>query len=287
MIVDTPVDAAIRHHVEAFGYAHLPRRFSEAEMAPITVAFDAALSDVMARDAVADPVVVSMIPLTVLDSVFLDLLDDDRVTGLADALLGEDCVYLGISNGMRWNRPSAWHPDTSALGRQDLKIVLYLDAVDQESGCLTVAPGSHHPEYHHALRHAFDSGLLETRSRVCPGAVALPSRPGDVQVFHRSVWHSTWGPAWPRRQISFNFHAAPRTSEYSTTRWEDAYLAGLAAKFRTWQAGYQLYEAGFVESAGKRRKRKIQPLLDLGFADSRRPCVTRETVISSAPLERS
>ncbi len=43
---------------------------------------------------------ISMIPITVMDPLFLTLLDDDRVTGLSDVLLREDCVYLGISNGV-------------------------------------------------------------------------------------------------------------------------------------------------------------------------------------------
>ncbi len=59
-------------------------------------------------------------------------------------------------------------------------------------------------------------------------------------------------------------------------------MAGVATRFRTWQAGFHLYESGLVDSAGPRRLRKIQPLLDLRFADPNRPSVTRDTVISSA-----
>lgn len=179
-----------------------------------------------------------MIPPTVLDPVFVELFDDDRISGLAECLLGSDCLYLGISNGMTWNRPTAWHCDHGTTLRRDLKIVMYLDPLTEQDGCLVVLPGSHHDDYHRAVRDAVAGGLHDGHG--LPGAHALPTRPGDVQVFNRALWHCTAGPTSPRRQISFTFHAGPG-SEHPADRWHESYVAGVAVRAPSWQAGYRLY----------------------------------------------
>ncbi len=81
------------------------------------------------------------------------LLDDARIAGIGESLLGADFNYL-VSDGnyytgdTTWHTDSSWQPDGSFhTGHcKILKIAFYLDAVSRNTGALRVIPGSHCPE---------------------------------------------------------------------------------------------------------------------------------------------
>jgi hypothetical protein len=261
------------------GFLLFRRLFSTVEMGAIETAYGR-LIDHHARVLGADDGSRRLLvtPLTAADAFFAELLADDRVMDIADALVGEDCLYTGLSSAIRWSRTTPWHTDPALPGYPNAKLIWYLDPVDAERGCLTVVPGSHMPASHEALARAFDIGTYDPASPAVPGSVALPTVPGDVLVINRALWHSTWGPASPRRQIHITFWGAPGPPRRGASAWERIYVAGLAAEQTSWRSGARLHPDAFVRGAGPRVRRKLQTLIDLGYDDPGRPPFAAEHV---------
>lgn len=145
------------------------------------------------------------------------LLDDPRIDGILSSLLGADYCYSG-SDGNYYTGDTGWHSDTdfSSTGRGTpprpyVKLAMYLDEVDRDTGALRVVPGS----------HRFGEGFAMDLDRVLKNpmehlgltgdqvpAVTLRSTPGDVVVFNQNTKHSSWGGSSRRRMFTIN--ATPR-----------------------------------------------------------------------------
>jgi hypothetical protein len=257
---------------ERDGYQVLPGLFTDADVAEISGAF----GRLMARHAAligpddgSHRLLVT--PLTEADPFFAELLGGDRLMDVVDGVLGEDCLYTGLSSAIRWAHTTGWHTDPALPGYPNVKLALYLDPVGPDSGCLTLLPGSHTPARHAELAGRFTKGEFDPSAREQSGYLLLPTRPGDLLLFNRAIWHSTWGPPAPRRQIHFTFWGAPGPVRYGADAWHRMYVAGLAAEQKSWRAGARLFSASFIESVSPRLRRKIQPLLDWGYCDDSRP----------------
>ena len=195
--------------------------------------------------------------------VLLKLNDDDRIAGIAETLLGPGGIVECGSDGSLRSGDTQWHPDegwNSMIpdGKDDpyrqagyksmhyvpaIKIAFYLDALDQDTGCLRVIPGSQMNPFHDRLwslsrfnvpaselprvrpqileKWAKDGGdpqkaeqwftddqtnLYDIAPRDVPG-LALESQPGDVIFFSHQVWHASYGGS-ARRMFSVNYRTA-------------------------------------------------------------------------------
>ena len=139
------------------------------------------------------------------------LLDDERLHGIARALCGDDYQYWN-SDGKYYVGDTRWHSDGSLSNPVGfVKLALYLDPVDADSGALRVIPGSHRTGEPYAemideqIRgERFWGGLPGDRIP----AVALTSRPGDLVLFNQALKHGAWGGGNRRRMFTINYTRA-------------------------------------------------------------------------------
>jgi Phytanoyl-CoA dioxygenase (PhyH) len=261
---------AQRERFNTFGFLNLPGVFDSAEVARLGAIHDRLIA--MTGDGPQRPEDCAVAnPLLLVDD-YLPFFDDDRITGLADALIGEDCIYYADSAITQAMRPTPWHDDGPSPFLDAIKISIYLDPVEADTGCLVVLPGSHHSDAFLAYRTAFTNGLDPLDPDI-PGATPLPSRPGDVQVFWRRLWHSTWESNRHRRQLQINFSARPSSPMQRLVDWHWQ-LRVCALDGWLWRSGYRLFSDEFLETAGPRRLRKVEPYLDRRFDDPGRPAPT-------------
>ena len=207
----------------------------------------------------------SLVPFIESDPVFYDLLDDARVMDVVEGLLGEDCLYTGGSDGnyyvgdTRWHADGGVHADNGVMGPFRLaKAAFYLDPVSEGSGCLSVLPGSHDPNYGASISPAQREGLLDPGSPDVPGRYPVESMPGDMIVFDSRLWHSSFGGRTGRRMFTMNFAQNP------VEGWQATYLYGLVQR-DTVRVGRRLYSDRLVSTAGPRRHRKLTRLLEMGL----------------------
>jgi len=196
------------------------------------------------------------------------LLEDDRIHGVIEDLLGPDFVWI-TSDGNYYVGDTQWHPDAGGLlpGYHLIKIAFYLDPVRQDSGCLRVIPGSHREPFHGSLRslaqHREDPPVYPFG--VSGGQVPafpLESNPGDVVLFHQALWHASFGGGNQRRMFTLNFTAPPTSDEEVALhrRLYDGHL-----RHQRTQALDRVYPPGFFEGGGPRRQRMVRPLVAWGF----------------------
>jgi len=179
------------------------------------------------------------------------LLDDERIHGIAEGLLGEDFAYLG-SDGNYYTGDTPWHSDGWHSTHRYVKIALYLDPLDGNSGALRVIPGSHRPadsfaiELESALRQSESN--LGVHGRDVPAQV-FATKPGDVVVFHHNIKHASFNGADHRRMFTLNLaqqFPEQRLGELRT------YINGHA---RFWNE--RLYGERMIGTAGPQRLRHL------------------------------
>lgn len=255
------VSEAHRRQFAAFGYAVFRRWFSAEEVEGWGDAMEAVLRH---RRGGADFAGVRPERVTPLfaeaPDVFCPLLDDERLLALADGLLGADSLFTGSNDGNLYVGHTPWHIDGGgANGPPLLKVTFYCDPVEEGRGCLSVLPGSHHPDYFRALhRLFFEERSLDPNGPDVPGSTPVPSSPGDVVVFDHRLWHSSWG-GWPgRRQFAFSFAPFPKHS------WDETWLHGYLARINR-RHGKRLLTDRLLETAGPRRRQKLAKLYDMGL----------------------
>ena len=127
-------------------------------------------------------------------------------------------------------------------------------------------PGSHHLPFHNALDRGRQTEVIDITDRRLPGWYPLESDPGDVLVFRHSLLHSSFG-GWPgQRMMGLNFMRPEM-------EWHEVSLKGhVEANLPHMKAGQRIYSKRLVETAGPRRKRRLQKLMDLGYCrEPRRP----------------
>jgi hypothetical protein len=208
---------------EAFGFLKLGAVFSTREMGDIRREFD----DVLAEDREGRrftgeerQMVQSFVERRAALST---LIDDDRIYGPMEQVLGPDLVWL-TSDGNLYVGDTDWHHDATVKGYPQIKVALYLDPVRRDTGCLRVIPGSHEPPYHYALdplSSQDEPGFGVARADV-PCAY-LESEPGDVVMFHQTMWHATFGGGAGRRMLALSYAPYPATDAHA------AYLRSLYA----------------------------------------------------------
>ena len=153
--------------------------------------------------------------------VLMPFLDDDRIYEIPETLLGPDFV-LEMTDGHVRAGNTPWHgrdprnEKSATLHRDNVRVCIYFDSLNKETGCLRVIPGSQRMPYHKDLaQQEIDPASrpfgLEAQDIPCH---ALESEPGDVIFFDHCIWHSVSGGMQGRRYIGLKFAARPFAADH-------------------------------------------------------------------------
>ena len=190
---------------EEHGWLSLPRVFDGDEVARISDEFEATMATyangfnaVAEEGETHDGSVWTFISGGIEHTpAMCALLDEPRICDSVTALLGEDWNYAG-GDGAFYTADTSFHVDNDHCihhgGMFSLKVAIYLDEVGPNQGCLRVFSGSHRLD--HPLRQAVSALELEVErdhpdagaiAAEHPGAVDVPSSPGDVVIFNHDI----------------------------------------------------------------------------------------------------
>ncbi len=206
-------------HFDAFGFLILRQAFTPEEIDKITSEAEKLWVDDRKKESSKDEEL-SLDEFVERHSPLLELLDDDRIQDTIEGLLGPGFVWAGSEGQVTYHREHGWHPDRPGdeeeVSYLRIKVMLYLDPLDKDNGCLRVIPGSHRLPLH---------GQIEPENRHQHGDYVKPfdvpgpdipgfpfeCRPGDVLFFSQSLWHSMFNGKKGRRYIALKFAARPTT----------------------------------------------------------------------------
>ncbi|MHB8717556.1 MAG: phytanoyl-CoA dioxygenase family protein [Candidatus Dormibacteria bacterium] len=151
------------------------------------------------------------------------LLEHPAIDGALTSLLGPDYAYLA-GDGNYYSGDTAWHADGMHARGKFIKLAVYLDPVQADSGALRVIPGTHLYLDHPARQAGRCDTLWGLAGSEVP-AVTLDSEPGDFVLFNHNLMHSSWGGGTARRMFTLNCCANP-TDEAEVDEMK-AYIAML------------------------------------------------------------
>ncbi|TRU47076.1 MAG: hypothetical protein EWV91_11640 [Microcystis aeruginosa Ma_QC_Ca_00000000_S207] len=141
----------------------------------------------------------------------LSVLISYEIEDVVTSLLGSNFQYVG-SKGNRFHGDTPWHRDSlDEFNRlKSIHALIYLDELNEDSGCIRVIPGSHRilePYSQIAGKIAIQSNN-EIRPWVLDiniPHVSIPSKPGDIILINHNIVHGSQGGGDDRRLLSFNF----------------------------------------------------------------------------------
>ena len=202
-----------------------------------------------------------IVPFIDQHEALCSLLDDPRILGIAEPLLGADFNYMG-SDGNYYVGDTGWHSDgwKKATDPTHLKIAFYLDPLTRDTGALRVIPGSHREgegyadELQKKVRGSADEWA--TSGANVP-SMALETQPGDIVCFNHNTKHAAFGGSKRRRMFTLNL-----CQRYPHARLQDLrdYISGSA---RFWAE--RKYGAIMVTTAGPERMVHLeQPMANDG-----------------------
>lgn len=134
------------------------------------------------------------------------LLDHPVINGIFTSILGENYLYRA-SEGNVFTGDTYWHSDLygAHFKYRHIKILLYLEPLDANTGGFRAIPGSHHfgDKFANLLeknvwKHEDNYGL----SKDDVPCVTVPTQPGDVVVFDYRLKHATCHSGDMRRMFS-------------------------------------------------------------------------------------
>ena len=197
-----------------------------------------------------------MVPFIDQSDELSSLLDHPRLHALVTEILGEDFSYLG-SDGNFYVGDTPWHRDGQHRGLRFIKLAIYLDPLDGDSGALRVIPGSHH------LDDVYAQGLAEIIAKT-PGAqvpaVALATKPGDVAVFDHNLYHASFNGGTTRRMFTLNLSQRWPDERLPELQELQEYIAGHARFWIERNVGPRI-----LATAGLQRMRHLQQAMENDF----------------------
>lgn len=202
-----------------------------------------------------------IVPFIDQHETLCSLLDDPRILGIAEPLLGANFNYMG-SDGNYYVGDTGWHSDgwKKATDPTHLKIAFYLDPLTRDSGALRVIPGSHRQGEPYAdwlqekVKGSQDEWAIAGAD---VPAMALETQPGDVVCFNHNTKHAAFGGSKRRRMFTINL-----CQRYPQNRLQDLrdYISGSA---RFWVE--RKYGDTMVATAGPERMVHLeQPMANDG-----------------------
>ena len=256
-------------HFIAFGYVPLRGLFGRAEAAALREEFDRlVIEDYPDFDGSQSRDVAHICERGECHAA---LLADERLLDIPRKILGHDFVYEG-SAGHGHVGDTPWHGGSGVVtwGLPHIKVSLYLDDLTADDGCLRVVPGAHRnylrfvdprwsqaPDYYLPLRNrntAEEFRPWGLRSDEVPH-IPLESSLGDVLVFTEDIPHAAFGGPGLRVQLAIAFMANPVSAEQQGWLKERQASSGEAIR----------PPRSFIESDDPRKRKMVQPLVDLGF----------------------
>ena len=249
-------------HFRLFGFLLVPHAFSAAEVGRISADFDEVLSESRDGKPFAGQERQIVMGFVERRPSLTALVEDDRVYEAVEQLLGGPPVWIG-SDGNLYVGETYWHPDSRAHLAISIKVALYLDPVDENTGCLRVIPGSHMPLLSVALE---ELPLRGPEGGRCVGlqpsevpAFPITSEPGDVVFFDHRTWHSSFGGRTGRRMFTMNF-ASPITTDQQRERFLELHEKNSA----TSPTG-EVYSEPFLNSSNPRIQQLTTVVRELGL----------------------
>ncbi len=198
------MDRASRDPLRSFhetGYAVI-RGALAAEIEWISTEFDAVFRE--AGIVPSSHTRTYLVPFLDRSKRLCTLLDHPGLLSVLERLIGTEFQYLG-GDGNYFAGDTPWHRDTD-YGLGFVKVLLYLEPLKRETGCLQVLPGTHRPG------EALTRWESELRSGCSPEGEALENRPGDLVVFDHHLYHASFG-GQARRALALNFCPPCETPE--------------------------------------------------------------------------
>tara|TARA_Y100000590_G_scaffold280583_1_gene315234 strand:+ start:1185 stop:1976 length:792 start_codon:yes stop_codon:yes gene_type:complete len=253
-----------KEYWEAFGYITLPNVFSENEMSLIHKSALEVIEKEATLGVLDDSEGWSIGGFLERHPYLSSLLEDDRIYGIAETLLGSDFI-LEMTDGHVRGGDTAWHgrdpsKDPSSCPNKTARIGMYFDELDEHNGCLRVIPGSHKRPFADNLAQLW--GQQEDPEYTPFGVVGtdipcvyLRSKPGDIVVFTESVYHASFG-GHARLQLTAQFVANPKNEDQ---------LDEVINNAGTHKWGYHPARSA-INSDKPRVRRMVSRLVELGFS---------------------
>ena len=210
-----------KQHFDTFGFLLLKQAFDAGEIAAIT----RTVEEVWAQEPPsleneerrANRIVERRPELT-------RLVTDERIYPVVAQLLGLELQWVGSEGNVSSRTAVGWHPDrkyylngeTHWMDFAQIKVMMYLDSVGRDSGCLRVIPGSHRMPLHQDLaEQELDPASrpfgLDGHEIPC---AKLESEPGDVILFNHCLWHAAFGGSERRRYLAMKFSQRPTAAHH-------------------------------------------------------------------------
>lgn len=258
-----------RKHFDTFGFLVWRNALSPDETAEITQHFEDVLAEDRAGQTFDGVRRQALLGFVEQRPALVRLVEDDRVYGVMEQLLGPNFVWIG-SDGNLYVGDTGWHPDNSDQGYRRVKVAFYLDPVGKDSGCLRVIPGSHRAaladnlEANRPADDAADSPYGIAASDI--PAFPLESNPGDIVYFNQALWHASFGGRAGRRMFTLNFGAEPRLDDdYENLRRTYRRNLDYAAQNHQYTRKNRIYSDAFLNSDSPRIRSMTAKLLEMGL----------------------
>lgn len=183
------------------------------------------------------------------------LLANPKITGAVSSLLGDDFNYIGSGAALHAGN-TGWHTD----GRYEglfLRMIIYLDPLTRDTGCLRVVPGSHSTDtFSEVMSQTVGDSMKHwgIEPSAVP-AVALETQPGDVILMVSSLHHASFGGSGRRRRMGLNF--CKRCETETELRELKTWIGEFA---RLWID--EMFLPEFVARSTPDVKRRLQQVLD-------------------------
>lgn len=186
------------------------------------------------------------------------LLDNPVINGVFSALLGEDFIYRG-SEANIFTGDTYWHSDLygAFFKYRHVKVLLYLEPLDESNGAFRAIPGSHLFGDKFAnfcerdvWKHEEKLGLAK-EDVPC---VIIPTQPGDALFFDFRLKHATSKTQHNRRMLSIA----------ASQRFADEDLPKLAELTQNYlhMTGGHAFRPEFVATATDSQRKRIGQTLD-------------------------
>jgi ectoine hydroxylase-related dioxygenase (phytanoyl-CoA dioxygenase family) len=260
-----------RTHFETFGFFVRRNALSPDETAEITRHFEEVLAEDRAGQSFDGDKRQALLGFVEQRAELIKLVEDDRVYGVIEQLLGPDFVWIG-SDGNLYVGDTGWHPDNGTPEYRRIKVAFYLDTVTKDSGCLRVIPGSHEPALADSLKanrptdDPTDSPYGLAASEI--PAFPLESNPGDIVYFNQALWHASFGGRAGRRMFTLNFGAEPRIeADYENLRrvyHSNLRIAGRDDQYTHTQKD-RIYSDAFLDSDSARIRSMTKKVAEMGL----------------------
>jgi ectoine hydroxylase-related dioxygenase (phytanoyl-CoA dioxygenase family) len=155
------------------------------------------------------------------DAFWARLISDPRLVEIGSLFEGDDLALFAANyliKEPRTGKRVEWHQDGPVWPLEPHEVVtlwLAIDHVDKENGCLRVVPGSHKLGALPVKDLEGDGNFFNFRVDADiseSDAVDLPMEPGDVEVHHPLLFHSSNANTSERRRAGMNIHYIPTTT---------------------------------------------------------------------------